>query len=56
MNSKTTNRLFAFVYTSPIILIPFSLLFSLSSYAYPSYFTEELVEEIASNPKVCMYR
>lgn len=24
-------------------------------YAYPSYFTEELVEEIATNPKVCKY-
>ncbi|KAL6762562.1 hypothetical protein V8C86DRAFT_2515999 [Haematococcus lacustris] len=24
-------------------------------YAYPSYFTQELVEEIASNPKVCKY-
>ena len=26
-------------------------------YAYPSYFTDELVEEIASNPKVedCLY-
>ena len=24
-------------------------------YAYPSYFTEELVQEIATNPKVCKY-
>eukprot|EP00891_Asterochloris_glomerata_P001315 jgi/Astpho2/1315/Aster-06187 len=24
-------------------------------YAYPSYFTDELIEEIASNPKVCKY-
>jgi ribosomal protein S12 methylthiotransferase len=22
-------------------------------YAYPSYFTEELIDEIANNPKVC---
>ena len=46
----------AFARVFVVILIPLSLLFSLSSYAYPSYFTEELVEEIASNPKVCMYR
>uniref|UniRef100_A0A7S3VK66 Uncharacterized protein n=1 Tax=Dunaliella tertiolecta TaxID=3047 RepID=A0A7S3VK66_DUNTE len=24
-------------------------------YAYPSYFTEELIDEIANNPKVCKY-
>eukprot|EP00884_Botryococcus_braunii_P010092 jgi/Botrbrau1/19084/Bobra.0077s0001.1 len=24
-------------------------------YAYPSYFTDELIEEIANNPKVCKY-
>ena len=23
-------------------------------YAYPSYFTEELIDEIANNPKVCV--